>query len=261
MIPIFRKIRKKMADDNKPAKYLRYAIGEIALVVIGILIALQINNWNEYRKDRIEEKVILNQLKEEFESNLLQLEGKIKMRNRVIESSKKIISYIDNPASVEGDSILYNLSRGGLRPTFDPIKSDNVTSNKLSLLQNDKLRKLLSQWESNYLQLNEEEWFWRDYAINTRMPFIEDNNLTRKMYYITNKINKKLYLIEESDYQKILFNDTNKEIDYQAILVSPTLEGIASTAIFACTDANLQSYALKKNIIEILDLVEESLND
>jgi len=50
MIPIFRKTRKKMADDNKPMKYLRYAIGEIILVVIGILIALSINNWNENRK-------------------------------------------------------------------------------------------------------------------------------------------------------------------------------------------------------------------
>ena len=50
MIPFFRKIRKKMADDNKPLKYMRYAIGEIVLVVIGILIALQINNWNEDRK-------------------------------------------------------------------------------------------------------------------------------------------------------------------------------------------------------------------
>jgi len=45
MIPFFRRIRKKMADDNKPIKYMRYAIGEIVLVVIGILIALQINNW------------------------------------------------------------------------------------------------------------------------------------------------------------------------------------------------------------------------
>ena len=46
MIPVFRKIRKKMADDNKPFHYARYAVGEIALVVIGILIDLQINNWN-----------------------------------------------------------------------------------------------------------------------------------------------------------------------------------------------------------------------
>ena len=50
MIPFFRKIRKKMADDNKLLKYSRYAIGEIVLVVIGILIALSINNWNEERK-------------------------------------------------------------------------------------------------------------------------------------------------------------------------------------------------------------------
>jgi Family of unknown function (DUF6090) len=50
MINFFRKIRKQMADDNKPLKYMRYAIGEIVLVVIGILIALSINNWNENRK-------------------------------------------------------------------------------------------------------------------------------------------------------------------------------------------------------------------
>jgi hypothetical protein len=52
MIPFFRRIRKTLADDNKPIKYFRYAIGEIVLVVIGILIALQINNANENRKDK-----------------------------------------------------------------------------------------------------------------------------------------------------------------------------------------------------------------
>lgn len=46
--------------ENKTSKYLKYAIGEIVLVVIGILIALQINNWNESRKDRITEQKILN---------------------------------------------------------------------------------------------------------------------------------------------------------------------------------------------------------
>ena len=56
MIPFFRKIRKTLADDNKPIKYFRYAIGEIVLVVIGILIAVQINNWNENRKDSIDLK-------------------------------------------------------------------------------------------------------------------------------------------------------------------------------------------------------------
>ena len=60
MIPFFRKIRKKIADDNKPMKYMRYAIGEIILVVIGILIALQINNWNQQRKDRYQTQIQFN---------------------------------------------------------------------------------------------------------------------------------------------------------------------------------------------------------
>ena len=62
MIPFFRKIRKKLADDNKPMKYLRYAIGEIVLVVIGILIALQVNNWNVNRVSKLSQEKILNKL-------------------------------------------------------------------------------------------------------------------------------------------------------------------------------------------------------
>jgi len=62
MIPIFRKTRKKMANDNKPMKYLRYAIGEITLVVIGILIALSINNWNEDRKTKLRYQVYINEI-------------------------------------------------------------------------------------------------------------------------------------------------------------------------------------------------------
>ena len=56
MLTFFRRIRKGLLGSGQARKYLLYAIGEIALVVIGILIALQINNWNEWRKDRIIEK-------------------------------------------------------------------------------------------------------------------------------------------------------------------------------------------------------------
>ena len=56
MIKFFRNIRKKMVEDGKTANYLKYGIGEIVLVVIGILLALQINNWNEKQKN--EEKIL-----------------------------------------------------------------------------------------------------------------------------------------------------------------------------------------------------------
>ena len=66
MIKFFRKIRQQLAYDNNVSKYTRYAIGEIVLVVIGILIALQINNWNELRKDNVKEQVILKRLEKEL---------------------------------------------------------------------------------------------------------------------------------------------------------------------------------------------------
>ena len=82
MINFFRKTRKKMADDNKPMKYMRYAIGEIVLVVIGILIALSINNWNEKRKLKIEEIKLLKE-----------------MKSALISDKEDIISCIDEHSS------------------------------------------------------------------------------------------------------------------------------------------------------------------
>jgi len=69
MIPFFRKIRKTLADDNKPLKYIRYAIGEIVLVVVGILIALSINNWNEKRVRTEETKLRLSNLVNDLEED------------------------------------------------------------------------------------------------------------------------------------------------------------------------------------------------
>ncbi|MGB5481605.1 MAG: DUF6090 family protein, partial [Eudoraea sp.] len=62
MIKFFRKIRQNLLMENKTGKYFKYAIGEIVLVVIGILIALQINNWNESSKQRIEEVRLLEKV-------------------------------------------------------------------------------------------------------------------------------------------------------------------------------------------------------
>jgi len=59
MIKFFRKIRQNLVMENKTGKYFKYAIGEIILVVIGILIALQINNWNERRKERAQEQALI----------------------------------------------------------------------------------------------------------------------------------------------------------------------------------------------------------
>ncbi|WP_090295316.1 DUF6090 family protein [Flagellimonas zhangzhouensis] len=69
MIRFFRNIRKQLFTENKFSKYLLYALGEIILVVVGILIALQLNNWSQENKDRQREQLILKQLNSEFRNN------------------------------------------------------------------------------------------------------------------------------------------------------------------------------------------------
>jgi hypothetical protein len=87
MINFFRRIRKKMADDNKPLKYMRYAIGEILLVVVGILIALYINNWNEERQEKRLVQSYAKSLISDLEGDILTIED---VRSQMIELKTRI---------------------------------------------------------------------------------------------------------------------------------------------------------------------------
>lgn len=80
MIKLFRNIRKNLLKEGKTSKYFKYAIGEIVLVVIGILIALQINNWNEYRKSQNQELNLVKQLLEDAEADAVFFESRIKFQ-------------------------------------------------------------------------------------------------------------------------------------------------------------------------------------
>ena len=104
MIKLFRKIRQQLLTENKFSKYLLYAIGEIVLVVIGILIALQINNANELRKERAKEKEILKQIRSDLKEDSKFLKNtKIIYQNRLSYFKK-----IDTTISCKK----YDLSKG-----------------------------------------------------------------------------------------------------------------------------------------------------
>ena len=81
-----------MADDNRPLKYARYAIGEIVLVVIGILIALQINTWNEERIEKRKEQSVLKSLHKTFTENLDNLNFIIEISEVAFHSSKQLLN-------------------------------------------------------------------------------------------------------------------------------------------------------------------------
>ena len=94
MIKFFRKIRQHMIKENKASKYMLYAIGEIVLVVIGILIALSINNWNEQRKLQKEELNLLLEVKSNLEVTLNNFKNDTISNTASILLLRKIEHYI-----------------------------------------------------------------------------------------------------------------------------------------------------------------------
>ena len=82
MIKFFRKIRQNILSEGKTGKYLKYALGEIVLVVIGILIALSINNWNEDRKNQLKETVYLEGIKTDLEWDIKYIDFLVPYNNR-----------------------------------------------------------------------------------------------------------------------------------------------------------------------------------
>ena len=151
MIKFFRHIRRSLIQKNQMGKYFKYAIGEILLVVIGILIALQINNWNENRKERSNELKILNTLNAEFTRNgntldsiLLKLKGieqSLSFVLQKIEPTPKI-----NFTAVELDSILYNSFDNPYWKRSEYTLRNLESSGKLSALSNEDLKSKLYEW-------------------------------------------------------------------------------------------------------------------
>ena len=90
MIKIFRKIRQNSLMENKTGKYLKYAIGEIVLVVIGILIALQINNWNETRKNNTKKNALTQALIEGLKKDTLAINNSIKEFKTLLTENERL---------------------------------------------------------------------------------------------------------------------------------------------------------------------------
>ena len=165
MIPYFRKIRKKMADDNRPLKYRRYAIGEIVLVVIGILIALQINTWNEDRKQKKKEVKLLENLMTSLKSDLNQMNRNIKAQRKIPSSAKLLIEYFDKDLQYN-DSLKYHFGNTTHLFIWDADKAVYETIKTLGadVITNEQLRKNIA----SYYHLTENSFprktkFYQDY--------------------------------------------------------------------------------------------------
>ncbi len=165
-------------NDNKTRKYLKYATGEITLVVIGILIALQINNWNEKRKDSNKEKAILVNVHNEFKQNQKQLDSVVKHHQHVYNNCTKIISLFPITTKPEPeilDSLAYQLfwSYGG--NTFNPSQTSInalASTSSFDIIKNDTLRDHLISWNDLITDYQEEELRVLEHMVQQYDPYM-----------------------------------------------------------------------------------------
>lgn len=257
MIKLFRNIRFKLLDSGGPYKYLKYAIGEIILVVIGILIALSINNWNERQKDLEKEQKILTQLGSEYRSNLAQLDEKILMRNEALEACNVLLNQIDNPHNFDEQGLYKALWKLLRDPTFDPIKNDIVGSENLRLIQNEELVRMLSNWSTEVYQVQELELEYKKYRTEIIAPCYNRLGVSRN---VNNALWKDGYTpteaLDKTYNYKFTIKPTKKHINFIKVLNDVELEGIISQIISFHQITNLQSETLRNRIIQMLQIIE-----
>ena len=221
MLTFLRKIRQSLivsGSVRKPAtpagRYLLYAIGEIALVVIGILIALQINNWNERRKDRILEHETLQEIAENISLNIEVFEDYVSGLEYMNTPSDYVLDVLHGviPYTDSLDLIINNAIYQRNNIEYSTVAYESLKNNNLNLIRNRKLKKeIVSLFEISYPNLTkvlewENEEKVQDYMDHHFYPMSSETGLIWKPYNIE--------VILKDDYFKSLIAKVKIQRDF-----------------------------------------------
>jgi hypothetical protein len=164
MIKFFRKIRQNMIKENRVSKYILYALGEILLVVIGILIALNINNNNELKQQRVKELNYLKNIKTDLKLNIAHLDNYINTRETAINSANTIIAHYEGKPITDLKAFSRHTVNIYTWRKFFQINNtfqELINSGNLALISNDSIKGTLLNMESLYKVMKDEEAHFR----------------------------------------------------------------------------------------------------
>jgi hypothetical protein len=160
MIKFFRKIRKQLLAENKFSKYLLYGIGEIALVMIGILLALQVNNWNEEKKDGLRALSHLKEIKAELLFDLIQMDTVVSYLDAVDQAGLYLNDFLSNKLEkIDSAKLKDAYMRIGHLSVFNVTEiayNNLLSSGEINFIQNDSIKQLLGflhnegKWDRSY---------------------------------------------------------------------------------------------------------------
>ncbi len=232
MIKFFRKIRQQLVTENKFSKYLIYAIGEIALVVIGILIALQLNNLNEIKKNKGYERDYLLRIKSDLNEDISELKSHFKFDTLQLDTYTFLGRYMNSNSIKTTPEILLNHIFITTRKTWfegnNIVFDDMKSSGKTSLIESDTIRNKIQNYYRFFDEVIKQENMYNSkitrhfdimYASIDTGPFIElgmqqrwkDNTRQININDLFNTLNK----LEENE--KNLFAENCSEIKLQIL--------------------------------------------
>lgn len=235
MLRFFRKMRNALIPESRFGRYFFYALGEIVLVVIGILIALQINNWNEKRKEAIFERKVLNEILTSLDQNISYLDMGMEWNNQAINSCRIILNHFYNNISYS-DSLDHHFSTSLLwfYPSMNNNAYESLKSYGLHLIKNDTIREMLgSIYEWKYIEIlntRQDEYFY-----STISPILTD-------------------LFESYE-----FRGSMKPYNYDELKKSKKYKHILRTMISNRDLQNLRWQQSKNNRLELAEMIKKEL--
>lgn len=210
MLKIFRKYRQNLIDQGKAKRYLVYALGEIILVVIGILIALSINNWNTLQNEKKELKGYLNNISNNIKSDRSNIKSLIMIRdstkfyaqrsldlgNKQHITAEEFLSFINQDYNIFYDTYL-EINQSG----FEALKY----SGYLGKIQNTRIEQLLNAYYQLVSKIAKQEKSFNDFIENMEV-FGAQDNLFKKLLDVHSKPNINEYVNEHQNEIKALIN-------------------------------------------------------
>ncbi|MEM9076757.1 MAG: hypothetical protein AAGC43_06950 [Bacteroidota bacterium] len=204
MIKFFRRIRQKLLQENRFTQYLLYAVGEIVLVVIGILIAIKINAYNTQQDDMATIKNQLENVALELESNIALLEETIEKSEAIINSSRALVTIISLQEDVSSQKLSEIIGQS-FAPVlnYQPstvILNEMILSGSLVNLKNKQLKEMLLAFQSKQASLKNQELLHAEDQQSCTEEFLEngdfkavtdDIGISKSYYGLPNSVNRK----------------------------------------------------------------------
>jgi hypothetical protein len=201
---IFNRHRKDSLIGNRIGEYFKYAVGEIVLVVIGILLALQINNWNEARKDRETELYILQEVLSNLKEDSVIIRDILFQRTQAQKAGNNMLSYLN--AEINSDTLSSDLTKFITFERYFPIRNafEVLKSKGLKLSDNSLTTRI-----SRYFDFEQNRVKGSIYDIEHQiLPILENaNGLRRFLTSVTFKVNVEVMNPSDPVFRKELYNE------------------------------------------------------